>query len=366
MKLLKKIKRILGSERGQALPMALILLVLGGFLVIPTLSLTATNLNANRIVEQNTLELYAADAGVADALWQLNNAGLKPYKEWQLPELVNGGTVNVTLSKVNEKLYKIVSIATLPGGSTTVEALVNLGGNPWFFDNAITSANNVIIKPKCVIRGKVVYTNSIDNKGDVIPAPIKDPTVPDRWPNADVVNTFFYNQVRHVQQTSGTRTINISSTSCKEATPCEIPVVNHNGDLTITGGGWARLTGTVYVTGTLTIDSVNLNLNKKTLFAKNAIYVTKNSYIYGAGCVVAWGNVDFKPGSVAATSNDYVFILSVNGTVYAAPNATWNGSVAGYNVEYWPGGTLQWTTPPSDGLDFPSYFTYKQCTYTIK
>jgi hypothetical protein len=366
MKSVKRIKRKLKGEAGLALPMVLILLVLGGFLVVPTLSLMTTNLNANRVVDQANLRLYAADAGVADALWRLNYAGLKPPAGWQLPEQINGGTVNVTLSQVSAKLYNIVSIATLPGGSTTVEALVSLGGNPWFFDNAITSANNVTIKPNCVIRGKVVYTNSIDNKGDVIPAPIKDQYVPDRWPNADVVNTFFYNEVSSVGQTSGTRTINISSTSCKEATPCEIPVVNHNGDLTITGDGWAKLTGTVYVTGTLTIDSVNLNLNKKTLFAKNNIYVTKNSYIYGAGCVVAWGNVEFKPGSVAATSSDYVFILSVNGTVFAAPQAQWNGSVAGYNVEYWPGGTLQWTTPPSDGLDFPSYFTYKQCTYTIK
>jgi len=368
---MKLLKRILKDEAGQALPMALILLVLGGLLVVPALNLTATNLTANRIVKQNTLELYSADAGVADALWQLNYGGLAlppagSPTQWTLPETVNNGTVNVTLSQVSAKLYKIVSTATLPGGSTTVEALVQLGGNPWFFDNAITSANDIYIWSNCNITGKVIYTNNkyIKESAIVTPAPIKDQNVPDRWPDAAEVDTFFYNLVRsEPPYTSGI--LNIPS-SYTEANPYLIPPVNRSGDLSITGTGYAKLNGTVYVTGNLSItDPVNLNLNKKTVFAKGTINIQKG-YIYGAGCVVALETVIFKPNSRTATSDDYVFIMSVNGTVQIYPCGKMNGSMAGWNVDFQPNVELKLTTPPSDGLDFPSYFTYIQRTYTIK
>ncbi len=365
---MKLLKRILKNERGQALPMALILLVLGGFLVVPTLALTTTNLNANRIVHQNALELYAADAGVADALWRLNNAGLKPPAQWQLSEQLNGGTVNVTLSQESAKLYKIVSTATLPGGSTTIEALVMLGGNPWFFDNAITSANDVTIQPNSTIQGKVIYYNKIVNKGTVNPAPIKDLTVRDRWPVPAEVDTFFKNLVSNAPDPGPTITIP-SGTS--EVNPFLLGPANRSGDLNITGNGWVKLNGTVYVSGNLTINpsggkDINLNLNTKTLFAKGFIDMNPGVNFRGKACLVALGNVNFAPKSVGATINDYVFIMSVSGTVQTNPGGEFYGSVAGWNVDYWPKATLRHTTPPSDGLDFPAFFTYKQCTYIIK
>jgi hypothetical protein len=62
---------MLRKESGQVLPMALILMLLGGLVVVPTLSLATTNLKATTAVDQHTHELYAADAGIEDALWYL-------------------------------------------------------------------------------------------------------------------------------------------------------------------------------------------------------------------------------------------------------------------------------------------------------
>ena len=53
------------------MPMALILLLFGGFFVVPCLALMSTSLNANRVVDEATLGNYAADSGIEDALRQL-------------------------------------------------------------------------------------------------------------------------------------------------------------------------------------------------------------------------------------------------------------------------------------------------------
>jgi hypothetical protein len=52
--------------------MALILLVVGGLLIVPTVNLTSTSLNYHRIIEENTQELYAADSGMQYAQWHLD------------------------------------------------------------------------------------------------------------------------------------------------------------------------------------------------------------------------------------------------------------------------------------------------------
>jgi len=68
-RLIKAIK----GEKGQALPIFLILLVLCGLLIAPCLSYAATGLNSGRVVEKNVKGLYAADVGIEDALWKLKN-----------------------------------------------------------------------------------------------------------------------------------------------------------------------------------------------------------------------------------------------------------------------------------------------------
>jgi len=79
-------QRIVRGEKGQALPIVLILLVLGGLLIAPCLSYAATSLNAGQVVEEKVRGVFAAEAGVEDALWCLKNSLSPPT---QLPEQVN-------------------------------------------------------------------------------------------------------------------------------------------------------------------------------------------------------------------------------------------------------------------------------------
>ncbi len=117
-------RKVTKEQKGQVLPISLILLVLGGLLIIPTFNYCSTSLKGQQVVESKALELYAADAGVEDGLWQIENdqladlfAGYTPaydpyaysdynhlYKwEYSLTEDIqdiNGKGVDVTIKNV--------------------------------------------------------------------------------------------------------------------------------------------------------------------------------------------------------------------------------------------------------------------------
>jgi len=101
--MLRFLKQITSGEKGQVLPAVLALLVLGGLAVFPSLSYAATSLNAGRIIGEGVRGVYAADAGVEDALWSLEN-GISPPQ--QLSENINQMEVTVqTEGKGTYTLY---------------------------------------------------------------------------------------------------------------------------------------------------------------------------------------------------------------------------------------------------------------------
>ena len=83
--MLRLLKKILSGEKGQALPIVLALLVIGGLTIAPSLNYTATSLKSGRILEENLKGIYAADAGLEQAIWTLENgASPPPYLEENL------------------------------------------------------------------------------------------------------------------------------------------------------------------------------------------------------------------------------------------------------------------------------------------
>ena len=78
------VKRIIGDEKGHAMELVLTLLTVGGLVLAPTLGLMSTGLLAGEVYEQKTDELYAADAGIEDAAWKIQNE----VEEVQYPPFV--------------------------------------------------------------------------------------------------------------------------------------------------------------------------------------------------------------------------------------------------------------------------------------
>ena len=128
------LKKIIKGQKGQALPIVLILLLIGGLLIVPTLNYASTSLKGHEMAETNTMELYAADSGIEDALYWLIkgketggawtwNEGEGSRKQYYL----NGRSVNVTVKLLEEmgaNIYKITSKATSVDGHTTVLSTV--------------------------------------------------------------------------------------------------------------------------------------------------------------------------------------------------------------------------------------------------
>ncbi len=71
MKMKRMLKRLIKTEKGQALPMVLILMVIAGLILAPTLTYTTSGLKVSQAYERMADEFYAADAGVEDGLWQI-------------------------------------------------------------------------------------------------------------------------------------------------------------------------------------------------------------------------------------------------------------------------------------------------------
>jgi len=150
------------KQEGAVLVTALIVLVVGALLIVPTLSLMTAGINAGRIVEEKTNVFYAADAGVETAILTIRN----------LPDSVPDGRLNgaldegedtddyeFTISSVNGTVvdivikyyafnnvdyYQINSIAD----TTAVQATVirTAGTNLMAFQGALVSSGNISLK----------------------------------------------------------------------------------------------------------------------------------------------------------------------------------------------------------------------------
>lgn len=76
----KSSKKLINGEKGQALIIVLVMMLFGSLILAPALSHVGTGLKAGEYVYEERMELlYAADAGVEDALWQLNNKSLADF-----------------------------------------------------------------------------------------------------------------------------------------------------------------------------------------------------------------------------------------------------------------------------------------------
>jgi len=134
-----------------------------------------------------------------------------------------------------------------------------------------------------------------------------------------------------------------------------------DGDLDIinTGGNTtATLQGTVYVTGNLDIGLTNhdftLDLNDQTIFVEGSIDIGGKCTLSGSGCIIEVADVNFSP-DIDSNPDNFVFVMSVNGTVFFHPLADFYGSLAGnVEVQLQPGSSLIWEDPSDEDLNFPS------------
>lgn len=170
-KQMKYLKRMVSDQAGIALPMALILLMLGGLLIVPVLDFIYTNLTTGLIIEQMTMGTFAAEAGINEACWQIkNNTNLQlPATGQQISltftDTVNGRTPIITISNQNGTTFRITSIAPgSSGSSVTVISDVDVifSGGTGLFDNALAGLSGNIF-----FAGNTIVTASTPGGADI-------------------------------------------------------------------------------------------------------------------------------------------------------------------------------------------------------
>jgi len=109
---LTKLRR---DETGQAFILVLVLLVLGALIITPLLGFMSTGLIAGQANEERMAELYAADAGIEDAIWKIMNDQFPAEEDQPYYLTVNGKNVEVSMSGEDDtEITLLINLEVLP------------------------------------------------------------------------------------------------------------------------------------------------------------------------------------------------------------------------------------------------------------
>ena len=353
-------KSLVRDEKGQALVLVLILLLVGGLIIAPLLAYMGTGLIAGKVYERRTDELYAADAGVEDAVWKIQHqvdevkALTQCYQSTNYTiSDVNGKTVDVTLTLMtlsNDPFdYRVVSTATGDGSGTQIEAYVTsvYGDYSGITNQVITSRGEIDIK-----------------NADVTPlegenAPVEYYT--GDWPTADELAQYYWQYVKD-ETPYDSDTIDINGVDM------DLGPLYRDGELDIKNSSndaaTLTLTETIYITGDTLIGTTGkdftLDLKGHTIFVESdsadpqkALWIGGKCTVIGPGVIIAVGDIFFSP-NIEAGMTAPIFIMSIEGTTQLNPGGDFYGSVAGsVEVDLQPGTTLNYPEGGFVDLNFP-------------
>ena len=363
-------KKLVRNEKGVALVLVLILLLVGGLITAGLLGHMGAGLLAGEVYNRRTAELYAADAGVEDDIWSISHQSIEPWL-WQesddhpgwwvyeYPEtlIVNGRSVIVTLYRQDldptcgeDLVYRILATAMTEDGdgvasipsTTTVEAY--LWGTYMDFssllDNAIVSDNSITIYNGVHVTGNVTSGGTVDDKSGDVDGTITQYVDLD-WPSADDLSAWYLEDVKNeLPYTSDT--IDIAGVDAtKGPLYRDDPLTIKNSSSV---GATLKLTGSLYITGDTKIcyntpnnNEMVLDLNGQTIFVasdstgsgKEALQIGDKCTIVGSGCIIAVGDIYFKPNGDVGSADDFVLVMSIEGTTTLQPSGTFYGCIAG-------------------------------------
>jgi len=370
-------KGTIRDERGNVLILVLILLVVGGLILTPLLGLMSTGLLAGRVYERKMDDYYAADAGVEDAIWRIQDNNLvfdanNSSEPWHLT--VNDRSVDVVVYREDldptcaENLtYRILSLAATndSGGTASIDSSTTIDAHlsvsyldlSALLDNAIVSNNTIGIKPGNEVNGDIWLPDEEDL--ETPPHWSHNGTVKDEddmtidWPTYEQLSTYYLDDMDGAPDPGASIDVQYIQT---------IVTAYRNGDLAIDNTGDPAtlvLEGTVYVTGNLEFrqsgsHNYTIDLNGETIFVEGYIsFASDHIAISGSGCIIAVDYINFQP-SITGGEDDFVLVFSITGEVNFQPSGDFTGCIAGdTHVQLQPGSSISWIDPEGKGLNVP-------------
>jgi hypothetical protein len=155
----KKLNRFPGGEKGQALIIVVLLMLISALVITPMLSHVGSGLKTEKEVYEEKMQLfYAADSGIEDGFWQIDNekletlfTGYDKYAyydyshsyEWtyNLPSTVNNKDVNVALRNI-----WIPKDIAAPSPSSAKDIIESVGVPKLVISGSISAASTYQIK----------------------------------------------------------------------------------------------------------------------------------------------------------------------------------------------------------------------------
>lgn len=376
--------KMTGRKKGNILTLVLLIMIVGAII----LGLLFQYLGASLVLaiksEERAITYYAADSGIEDAFyWLQQNKESEVLWAWNEGEQlwirdaydIGDRTVDVNVEDTGNDIYKVTSTAiTDEGKGTTIESYVltatwnlsPLGGG------AITSNNTVRLQNNTLVNGNISVPDGdawrVDNKGTINGTIV---LLPPPWPTADEISDMFWYDVAKLEPYSD---LYIDATYIPTIGP-----LYRDGNLEIMSSvlnTHASLNGTVYVSGDMDIGKGGgaggtgtkdffLNLNGQTIFVEGTLQIYEKCTIEGKGSIIALGDILFGPKMQAGDGN-YVFTMSVEGTLDFHPKGTYYGSAYGYeHVEVHSNVMVNWIDAGDAVYQLPSLDMVEMLTYDI-
>jgi hypothetical protein len=380
-----QIKRLLvgkHKQKGAVLVLTLVMLAVTLAIIPALVSLMVTGAKTGTMYEQKNNELYAADAGVQDAINRIkhidpdeiaaNPLGYSLFYDFgeEYGGDINGKIEQVTISTAVKSAgdsilyFKIFSQGqSYSGEETTITAYINAFSGWLTSKNAYTSPEYLALHPGDLIHGGAHIPGGWNKKGTLEdpPEPNLEPIV--GWPSVSFFSNYYLQQVNPVENLiPGGTVIKVPQDSFPPGD------VYCDGDLTIdfnNGDNNVSLGGTWYIKGKLTINrpasqgQAIVDLNGQSIFIEepynpepgheddlafdqDTLSGKAQVSISGPGAIVAAGNIQFAPS--ANTISSPIFIFSIEGYVDMWPRGDFYGSIASFQASkiqpntriFWP------------------------------
>lgn len=377
MKLKLIINKLLKSESGFSLPSALIVMMLGGLIVVPSLLLMDTSLSSNTVINEQDDAIYAADAGIQYAIWHLQpdyqGEFSSPEQGQQttlaFPQQMNGHIVEIEIENVTEvgdtsSKYRIqstatkdiqntdivsyVSVTSASAGSSTFDyALCSLDGNITLTGQTATDSDevqegdvyamgNLYMDGQAKVNGDATTTGSIVRSGQAritgeqIEGDTNPPTVPTINTGAYRAETLaadYYTNINHTGSWApaagtypGPVGVETSMTINNFGTwtfgdKVSVGLGGSGGNLSIGGFADVVFNDVVYVNGNLSLDGfAEVTFNEPVIITGSLNIMSSED--------VHFGNTLYVGGNLSVTSQT---TISIGGTVYVDGNINVSG-----------------------------------------
>jgi len=365
----RTLNKLIRGERGQALIIVLVLMLLGGLIIAPLLSYMSTGLWTGKVVYENRMmELYAADAGVENAIYFMKtNPGFPTPVTVPTPD-VNSRTLDVNIETTTDpKVYKITSTATANDKSTTIVAYV--GFPPGLFDQALTTLDgDIYIENNITIgsspdphKGNVFAQSTDPTKGNIVAggktctslgSPYIDGKAEATGCIGPNIQSYYPKEPGHAPIDFQSLINTLKSTiidPAKDEAQNVTPPAEPPGTITITGN-WSPAAGTYnnsyHVTGNFSISSAGTVTIGGTLIVDGNFFVQNNSVGVFNGPVYVKGYATISASGGAVQNIIFNDIVRIEGHLQVIPQSAtrtytfWNNVYVGGYVRLQTGPML--------------------------